>query len=162
MLISFPPHSHIQLIASRPEQAFLALTAEADKGLSTSEGIVAAAFAQLQSVDAAYLTEGAGEWKGHSFSTGHPVHEKLKELNWAGKKFRNKDDVDPVVVYDSENKRVWSADWGHAQASSSLVEFQTALAKEFVYVSCAKCHMKGRTPSQWCTTTFLSLTTFAS
>jgi hypothetical protein len=148
-------HSHIQLIAPRPEQAFLALTAEADKGLPTSEAIVAAAFAQLQPVDAAYLTKGAGEWKGHSFSTGHPGHEKLKELNWAGKKFRNKDDVDPVVVYDSEGKRVWSADWGHAQASPSLAEFQTALTQGFMYASCAKCHTKGRTPSRWCTTTSL-------
>jgi len=113
---------------SSPEQAFLALTAEADKGLSTSEGIVAAAFAQLQSVDAAYLTKGAGEWKGHSFSTGHPAHEKLKELNWAGKKFRSKDDVDPVVVYDSENKRVWSADWGHAQLREMSYEGKNTIA----------------------------------
>jgi hypothetical protein len=102
---------------------FLSLTTEADKGLSTTEATIAAAFSQLQPVDAAYLTKGNGEWEGHDFNTDHPAHQKLKELKWAGKTFRNADDVDPVIVYDAEGKRVLNTDWGKAQASPSLVEF---------------------------------------
>ena len=85
-----------------------------------SEPTVAAAFAKLQPVDAACLTKGAGEWQGHDFNTGHPTHDKMKELHWAGKTFRGVDDVDPIVVYDAEGKRVWNADWGHAQASCAF------------------------------------------
>jgi hypothetical protein len=94
-----------------------------------AETTVAAAFAKLQPVDAAYLTKGAGEWKGHDFNTGHPTHEKMKELHWAGKTFRGVDDVDPIVVYDAEGKRVWNASWGHAQASSRrfAVKFRVAI-----------------------------------
>ena len=102
----------------RPEQMFQSLATEADTGLPMSETTVAAAFAKLQPVDSAYLTKGAGEWKGHDVNTGHPATEKLKELRWAGKTFRGVDDVDPVVVYDAEGTRVWDASWGHAQASS--------------------------------------------
>jgi len=125
-----------------------------------TEATVAAAFAQLQSVDAAYLTKGAGEWKGHAFNTGHPTYQKMKDLHWAGKTFRDSDDVDPIVVYDTEGKRVWNADWGHARASPMyFVRVAGEVANELLPGSCAKCRMKARIPSRWCmTTSRLSIT----
>ena len=81
---------------------------------------VAAAFAKLPPVDADFLTKGAGEWQGHSFNTGHPAHGQVMALRWAGKTFHGVDDVDPIIVYDAEGKRVWSANWGHARASRQV------------------------------------------
>jgi len=56
-----------------------------------------------------------GEWKGGSFDTGHSTHKLLETNNWAGKNFRSVDDVDPIVLYEEEGKRVWCEQYGHAQ-----------------------------------------------
>ena len=58
-----------------------------------------------------------GEWKGAGVDTGHPGIQKNKELRWAGKTFRSPDDVDPMVLYDDEGKRVWKEDTGRARVS---------------------------------------------
>ena len=50
--------------------------------------------------------------------TGHPIHKSLTEMRWAGKTFHDVDNVDPIMIYDEEGKRVWSESWGHARVSS--------------------------------------------
>jgi hypothetical protein len=63
-----------------------------------------------------------GEWQGFDLDTGHPTAQKMVELHWAGKTFRDVDDVDPIVVYDqTTNERKWNPDWGHARVSSHSV-----------------------------------------
>jgi hypothetical protein len=46
-----------------------------------------------------------GEWQGGSLDTGHPGHAQMLSMNWAGKTFISADEVQPIVVYDTEGKR---------------------------------------------------------
>ncbi|KAL8748255.1 MAG: hypothetical protein Q9184_007462 [Pyrenodesmia sp. 2 TL-2023] len=55
-----------------------------------------------------------GSWGGGGFDTGHPGYTGLAEAKWAGKDFRSVDDVDPIMVFDEKENRVWNEDWGHA------------------------------------------------
>jgi hypothetical protein len=55
-----------------------------------------------------------GEWDGGSLDTGHPGHQKLQAMRWAGKSFRSVDDADPIIVYDEDGHRTWKKDWGHS------------------------------------------------
>ncbi|OCL10636.1 hypothetical protein AOQ84DRAFT_374735 [Glonium stellatum] len=56
-----------------------------------------------------------GEWTGSDFENDHPDHTQLKAMKWADKTFESVDDVDPIMVYDEEGKRVFSEPWGHAR-----------------------------------------------
>lgn len=58
-----------------------------------------------------------GSWKGTSLDTGHPAHQRLTEVSWAGKDFHSVDDVDPVIVFDDNGKRVVSEAFGKARVS---------------------------------------------
>ena len=49
--------------------------------------------------------------------TGHPAHQRLTEVSWAGKDFHSVDDVDPVIVFDDNGKRVVSEAFGKARVS---------------------------------------------
>lgn len=53
--------------------------------------------------------------------TGHPAHQRLLDVNWAGKDFHSVDDVDPVILFNEQGKRVVSQDFGKARVSSILV-----------------------------------------
>lgn len=56
-----------------------------------------------------------GSWKGHSFDTGHPAHQRLQGMKWAGKDFLSLDDVNPVMIYGEDGKRTPSAPMGKAR-----------------------------------------------
>lgn len=58
-----------------------------------------------------------GEWTGGHVETGHPGVAQLKEKRWAGKNFYSVDDVEPVMVYDDNNNRVWLEEFGKARVS---------------------------------------------
>jgi hypothetical protein len=81
---------------------------------TVKEAEVAAVYNQLQPVDAKFLL---GDWTGGDLDTGHIAHKALQDMRWAGKSFRSIDDVDPVMVYDDQNHRVWNKDFGHAVVS---------------------------------------------
>ncbi len=46
-----------------------------------------------------------GEWRGGVFNTGHPGEQQLGTLNWKGKTFRSRDDVDPIVSLGPDGVR---------------------------------------------------------
>lgn len=75
------------------------------------ESVVAAVFDELKPITTDFLV---GSWKGGSFDTGHPVHQQLGGMQWAGKDFRGVDDVDPVMVL-KDGARVWESEFGHAR-----------------------------------------------
>jgi hypothetical protein len=58
-----------------------------------------------------------GEWNGGFFDTGHPVADILRKINWTGKSFRSRNDVDPVIVL-KDGKRVSWGEWGMASVSA--------------------------------------------
>jgi len=74
-----------------------------------------------------------GEWLGGSLDTGHPGNEKNKELRWAGKAFRSVDDVDPMVVYNDEGKRVWMESIGSARLRE--VKYRGTVSTAMIYNS---------------------------
>jgi hypothetical protein len=55
-----------------------------------------------------------GEWTSCYLETDHPDINTLKDLHWDGKNFRSVDDVDPVIVKDSNGKRVVNKNFGNA------------------------------------------------
>ena len=66
-----------------------------------------------------------GSWDGSGVDTGHRTYHTLKDMNWAGKDFRGVDDVDPIVVFDDNGKRVWSEEWGHASVRASPSSYRS-------------------------------------
>jgi hypothetical protein len=50
-------------------------------------------------------------------NTSHPAEDMLVGMKWAGKTVRSMEDVDPIEIYDDEEKRAYNADWEHARVS---------------------------------------------
>ncbi|KAL8704439.1 MAG: hypothetical protein Q9201_002397 [Fulgogasparrea decipioides] len=69
-----------------------------------------------------------GSWNGGAFETGHPGSETLKKMRWAGKDFRGVDDVDPIIVFDDNDKRVWDEEWGNASLREMVFRGVTSTA----------------------------------
>lgn len=80
------------------------------------EADVAAVYNRLGPIDPKFLI---GDWTGGDLDTGHAAQRALRDLKWAGKCFHSNDDVDPIMVYDDQNNRVWNKDFGHAIVNSA-------------------------------------------
>ncbi|KAF2495565.1 hypothetical protein BU16DRAFT_582206 [Lophium mytilinum] len=113
---------------SSPSEAFIALTQQTG---SIPEPTLRAAFEKLPAItDPAFLY---GDWKGGSFENDHPGHKMLAAMRWAGKNFRAVNDVDPIVVYDDQGKRVVSEAFGASAARLRKVELWGTLSVSMVY-----------------------------
>ena len=110
--ISFPTERDNKCHASNsPEEAFISLS---QQGGLVSESSVEKIYNALQPIKSSFLI---GDWDGGNLDTGHPGYKTLTEMRWAGKNFRSIDDVDPIVVLDEADRRVFGEDWGHASVS---------------------------------------------
>lgn len=87
-----------------------------------------ALFDALPAADEAFML---GEWTGGVFNTGHPGQHQLDSLNWAGKTFRSRDDVDPIVVWQADGSRVASPVMG--SASLRQVAYRGVVTATMVY-----------------------------
>ncbi|KAI0163795.1 hypothetical protein BJ166DRAFT_592583 [Pestalotiopsis sp. NC0098] len=123
-------------MSSSPEQKFFDLV---KIGGHIDESAVAAVFDELKPITTDFLV---GSWTGGSFDTGHPVHQQLGGMQWAGKDFRGVDDVDPVMVL-KDGARVWESEFGHArlrevkfrgQVSAAMVYDNLPIIDQFRYV----------------------------
>jgi hypothetical protein len=94
-----------------PEQRLQDLTKQSGQ---VDEAVVAGIFDELETIEPEFMI---GKWQGGSFDTGHPTHQMLATMKWAGKDFRSVDDVDPIMLYDESGKRYWSEQHGHARVS---------------------------------------------
>lgn len=79
------------------------------------ESAVAVVYDELKPIEAEFLL---GDWTGGDLDTGHAAHKALADMRWAGKCFHSVDNVDPVMVYDEQNNRVWNETYGHAVVSA--------------------------------------------
>lgn len=89
------------------------------------------AFALFDSLDAVAEEELRGDWVGGLVPTGHPGEKMLDRLKWAGKTFRSRDDVDPIVVLDGAGERTASDVMG--AATIRMVEFRGVVTATMVY-----------------------------
>lgn len=86
-----------------------------EKGGSVAENEVEKLYDALKPLPSPEIL--IGSWGGGGFDTGHPGYAGLAQARWAGKDFRSVDDVDPIMVLDEKDNRVWNEEWGHASVS---------------------------------------------
>ncbi len=72
-----------------------------------------------------------GEWDGGVFNTGHPGEQQLGALGWAGKTFRGRNDVDPIVSRQADGSRKANPVMG--SASLRRVEYRGVVTATMVY-----------------------------
>ena len=72
-----------------------------------------------------------GEWTGGVFRTGHPGERQLAALQWGGKTFRSRDDVDPIVSVSAAGER--SANPIMGAATLRMVEYRGVVTATMVY-----------------------------
>lgn len=85
-------------------------------------------FDALPDVEEAFMI---GEWNGGVFNTGHPGEQQLGALNWAGKTFRHRNDVDPIVSRQADGSRVANPIMG--TAALRRVEYRGVVTATMVY-----------------------------
>ncbi|CAG7990099.1 unnamed protein product [Penicillium salamii] len=110
--------------ASVPNDEFVSLVA---KGGKLNESEIEAVYNKLPALPIAFLRD---EWKGGSFDTGHPGHNQLLTMNWAGKTFHSTESVDPIVMLE-DGKRVCNEEWGHAVLRE--VRFRDLVSTAMIY-----------------------------
>ncbi|CAF1165545.1 unnamed protein product [Adineta steineri] len=115
-------------MSSNPEEEFLKLTQQNGK---IDADTVTQLYDQLKSIEPSFLCKDGGEWEGGCFDTGHSGIEMLKKMNWAGETFKSENDVDTVMIYDQDGKRVWLKEYGNAQLRE--IKFRGKVSTAMVY-----------------------------
>lgn len=101
--------------------------------LADAEGPVPVedAHALFDALEAVGCDEMIGEWDGGVIATGHPGEGQLGALGWAGKTFRDRDDVDPIVCRADDGGREANPVLG--AASLRAVEHRGVVTATMVY-----------------------------
>ncbi len=108
-----------------PEQQFEALAARREK---TPMHELDAFFDALPDVSETFMI---GEWDGGVFNTGHPGEQQLGALGWAGKTFRSRNDVDPMVSRQPDGQRTANPVLGTAVLRR--VEYRGVVTATMIY-----------------------------
>jgi hypothetical protein len=88
-------------------------------------------FAWFDALGAVATEAMLGDWEGGVFNTGHPGEKHLAKLAWAGKSFRSRNDVDPIVSKDAAGIRKANPIMG--QASLRAVDYRGVVTATMVY-----------------------------
>ncbi|KAL8909664.1 MAG: hypothetical protein Q9171_004970 [Xanthocarpia ochracea] len=96
------------------------------KGESVTEAEVAKVFDSLKPLASADLL--IGSWNGAGVKTGHKTAENLMRVRWVGNDFRGVDDVNPIMVLNDKDQRVWGEEWGHASLRKMVFRRVTSIA----------------------------------
>jgi hypothetical protein len=89
------------------------------------------ALARFDGLPAVAEADMLGDWDGELVPTGHPGEAMLGDLRWAGKRFRTRDDVAPLVCLDDAGERVDNPVMG--AASLRMVEYRGVVTATMVY-----------------------------
>lgn len=108
-----------------PQQVFETLAARPGK---TALAELEALFDALPAAAEDFML---GDWTGGVFNTGHPGEQQLPSMRWAGKAFRSRDDVDPIVSLGPNDVRVANSVMG--SASLRRVEYRGVVTATMVY-----------------------------
>ena len=104
------------------------LVALADTGETTDVNDVLALYDELPPVAE---EEMLGDWDGEVIRTGHPGEQHLGGLRWSGKRFTDRDAVDPMMCLDDQDERQPSPILG--DASLRMVEYRGVTTATMVY-----------------------------
>jgi hypothetical protein len=88
-------------------------------------------FAFFDSLEAVEPDAMLGHWEGGVFNTGHPGERQLTLIHWAGKSFRGRNDVDPIVSKDAAGRRKANPVLGGACLRA--VEYRGVVTATMVY-----------------------------
>jgi hypothetical protein len=88
-------------------------------------------FAFFDGLESVKLDEMIGDWEGGVFHTGHPGEGQLALVHWAGKSFRGRNDVDPIVSKDAAGRRKANPVLG--AACLRAVEYRGVVTATMVY-----------------------------
>jgi hypothetical protein len=88
-------------------------------------------FAFFDGLEAVEPDAMVGDWEGGVFDTGHPGEQQLALVRWAGKSFRGRNDVDPIVSKDSAGRRKANPVLG--AACLRAVEYRGVVTATMVY-----------------------------
>jgi hypothetical protein len=72
-----------------------------------------------------------GDWDGGVLATGHDGEQQMSLMNWDGKTFHSRDDVDPIITRKPGEERVASPILG--KASLRIVEFRGTATATMIY-----------------------------
>lgn len=85
-----------------------------------------------------------GEWQGEILPTGHADESVLQGLDWIGKRFHSRDNVDPMVCIDGNGMRVVNPVLGsaslremvfHGKCTATMIYDKHPISDHFVKVS---------------------------
>lgn len=122
-------HPQNSINMSNPAEIFKGWTQQAD---DAKEAQVEVVYDALTPVDPEFMF---GAWKGGffpaPFNKEHASHAQLLKANWAGKVFMSTEDVNPIIVYDENGKRVVTETWGHARLRK--LEYRGVVSTAMIY-----------------------------
>jgi len=72
-----------------------------------------------------------GDWDGGVLSTGHEGERQMALVNWVGKTFHSRDDVDPMITLEAGKERRANPILG--KASLRMVEFRGTSTATMIY-----------------------------
>lgn len=103
------------------------------KTLADRQGITAlteleSLFDSLPAVTEAFMI---GDWLGGVFNTGHVGESQLTQLNWVGKRFTDRLNVNPIVSLDDKGQRYANPIMGSAQLR--IVEYRGVSTATMIY-----------------------------
>jgi len=92
---------------------------------------VDAVLAFYDELPAATENDMLGDWDGQVIPTGHPGERYLHGLRWAGTRFTDRDDVDPMMCLDDSGERHAIPFFG--DATLRMVEYRGASSATVVH-----------------------------
>lgn len=92
---------------------------------------VAELHALYDSLGSVACDEMLGDWRGGCFNTGHRGEKMLSKLGWAGKRFTEINDVNPIMGEDGDGNLVVNDVMG--TASLRMVEYRGHVTATMVY-----------------------------
>lgn len=96
-----------------------------------SEVSVEALLEYYDSLEPVPIAHMIGDWEGGVFRCGHAGEAQMAALRWAGKRFHEPNDVDPIIVRDDAGARAVSPIMG--KASLRMVEHRGAVTATMIY-----------------------------
>ncbi|HCS56266.1 MAG TPA: hypothetical protein DIW80_02380 [Gordonia polyisoprenivorans] len=74
-----------------------------------------------------------GRWRGGEFTTGHKANGMLPRVDWYGKTFISRSEVQPLVCRNADGDLYSNTELGKGEASLWMIEFRGEVTASMVY-----------------------------